>query len=148
VSENLRVIKNTVSVDIHFEEGAEEIVSDPDKIQQIFTNLMGNAFKYSPDGTQLKILGKMRRNVSIISVIDQGPGIPPQTREKIFEPFYRIHDDVGKKVRGTGLGLSIARAIVEAMGGVIRVEGEIGKGSNFTFALPKELPSENGNGNH
>ncbi len=146
VTENLRVIKNTVAVEVHFDPGSEEIVNDPDKVQQIFINLVGNALKYSPDGSQLKILGKMRRGVAIISIVDQGPGIPVDKREKIFEPFYRIHDDIGKKVRGTGLGLSIAKAIVEAMGGVIRVEGEVGKGSNFTFALPKELPSENGNG--
>ncbi|OGR82166.1 MAG: hypothetical protein A2901_04225 [Elusimicrobia bacterium RIFCSPLOWO2_01_FULL_54_10] len=145
VAENLRVIKNTVAVDVEFEAGSEEIWSDPDKIRQVFTNLMGNALKYSPDGSNLRVTGKMRGEVVIVSILDQGPGIPADKREKIFEPFYRIHDDVGKRVRGTGLGLSIAKAIVEAMGGVIRVEGQTGKGSNFTFALPKELKSENGN---
>jgi len=147
VAESLRVVKNTVSVEISFENDSEEIMSDPDKIRQIFTNLMGNALKYSPDGSLMKVNGKMCRGVIVISIIDQGPGIPTDKREKIFEPFYRIHDDVGKRVRGTGLGLSIAKAIVEAMGGVIRVEGQVGKGSNFTFALPKEMTSENGNGN-
>ena len=147
VVENLKVIKNTVRIDVEFEAGAEEMTGDPDKLQQVFTNLIGNALKYSPDDTRLRIKGRVRKGVVIISITDQGPGIPADKREKIFEPFYRIHDDVGKRVRGTGLGLSIAKAIVEAMGGVIRVEGEIGKGSTFTFALPKDAPSENGNSN-
>jgi len=137
VSENLRVVKNTVEVDLEFEKGAIEVWTDPDKIAQVFTNLMGNAFKYSPDNTRLKVAGRARKDVVVVSVLDQGPGIPPDKREKIFEPFYRIRDDVTNHVRGTGLGLSIAKAIVEAMGGVIRVEGFLGKGSDFTFVLPK-----------
>ena len=144
VAESLKVVKDTVDVKIHFEKGSEEIWTDPDKITQVFTNLMGNAFKYSPDHTRLTVTGKSRKGLSVVSVVDQGPGIPPDKREKIFEPFYRIHDDVGKNVRGTGLGLPIAKAIVEAMGGVIRVEGQPGKGSSFMFALPKETKDENG----
>lgn len=147
VGESLRVVKNTVVVDVEFEKSAEEVCTDPDKITQVFTNLMGNAFKYSPDNTRLKVTGKVRKGLVVVSVLDQGPGIPPDKREKIFEPFYRIHDDVGKNIRGTGLGLAIAKAIVDAMGGVIRAEGQPGKGSNFTFALPKETKSENGKEN-
>lgn len=144
VVENLKVIKNTVHIEVKFEPGSEEIWSDPDKIQQVFTNLIGNALKYSPDGSRLEVNGKAMNGVVVVNIRDQGPGIPADKREKIFEPFYRIHDDIGKRVRGTGLGLSIAKAIVETMGGVIRVEGEVGKGSDFMFALPKDAPSENG----
>ena len=147
VAESLKVVKNTMEVDVEFGKGAEEIWTDPDKITQVFTNLMGNAFKYSPDRTRLRVTLRARKGLVMVCVIDRGPGIPPDKREKIFEPFYRIHDDVGKNVRGTGLGLPIAKAIVEAMGGVIRVEGRPGQGSDFTFVLPKDPRSGNGKEN-
>ncbi len=144
VRDNLSVVRPGVAIEIDFEEGARRVLADEDKIQQIFTNLLGNALKFSPEGGAVRIKGRERGRAVIIDVIDQGPGVPTDKREKIFEPFYRIHDDIGNKVRGTGLGLPIAKAIVEALGGAIRVEGEAGKGSTFTFVLPKEALKDGG----
>ena len=138
VRKNLSMVSPQVAIEISFEEGAREIIADGDKVQQVFTNLVDNALKFSPEHDRVQIRGKRKDRSIIVEIVDHGPGVPPDKCEKIFEPFYRIHDDIGKAVRGTGLGLPIARAIVEALGGVLRMKSEVGKGSTFTFILPKK----------
>jgi len=82
----------------------------------------------------------------VLSVDDNGPGIPPKERERIFEQFYRIGDLVTREVEGTGLGLAIARSIVRAHGGRIRVEDAPGGGSRFLVALPAAAPGRRAEG--
>ncbi|HLI28839.1 MAG TPA: ATP-binding protein [Chloroflexota bacterium] len=112
--------------------------ADPRRIRQVLHNLLENAVKYSPDGGVIRITG--RRDASgwlVLSVRDQGIGIPRQHLARVFDRFHRIDTDVGRRVGGSGLGLAICRGIVEAHGGRIWVEsaGE-GQGSEFSFTLP------------
>ncbi|MBX5491849.1 MAG: GAF domain-containing protein [Chloroflexi bacterium] len=117
--------------------------ADPRRIRQVVHNLLENAVKYSPDGGVIRVTG--RRDDSgwlVMSVRDQGIGIPRQHLARVFDRFHRIDTDVGRKVGGSGLGLAICRGVVEAHGGRIWVEsaGE-GQGSEFSFTLPP-APSE------
>jgi two-component system phosphate regulon sensor histidine kinase PhoR len=134
------MIKTGMRFKIVFPAEGMEIVSDKDCIQQILVNLLSNAVKYSPSPGTIRIEGMEQESSVSISVIDEGPGIPESERGKIFQAFYRCADVVNRKTPGTGLGLTITRAIVEALGGRIRVESGPGqKGSNFTFVLPKQF---------
>jgi len=106
------------------------IVSDGDRVLQIITNLLSNAFRWTPDGGRIDVeLGAQNGAVSV-SVKDTGPGIVAEERERIFRPFWSL--DGG----GTGLGLAIARELAQALGGDVEVESEMGKGSTFELVLP------------
>ena len=110
---------------------------DPDAFLEVVTNLLSNAYKYSPpDDRRLRVtLGPQRGRV-VLAVEDNGPGVPPRERRKIFEQFYRAGDLLTREVEGTGLGLSITRNIVRAHGGRIGVEERPGGGSRFVVVLP------------
>lgn len=104
-------------------------------IEQVVFNLVDNACKYAPPGTVVKIWAKPADGDVVLEVIDQGPGIPPEDREKVFEMFYRVRQTDSQS--GTGLGLAICRGIVEAHGGSIRVdEGIHGVGAAIVVRLP------------
>jgi len=115
------------------------ITGAPDRLQQVLTNLLGNAVKFTPEGGSVTLRANEEANEVLVDVIDTGVGISPEELPRIFDDFYR-----GMKVNsaGAGLGLSIAKKIVEAHGGKISVESpcpETGVGSKFTFTLPKKL---------
>ncbi|MGQ9454845.1 MAG: ATP-binding protein [Armatimonadota bacterium] len=116
------------------------IVADPDKVDQILTNLTNNAVKYSPEGGTITVTGKPVDGMVQISVIDQGMGIPKEHLNKVFDRFHRVDNRDTRKVGGTGIGLYLVKHLVEAHGGRIWVESELGKGSTFTFELPKCPP--------
>ncbi|MBI2832277.1 MAG: HAMP domain-containing protein [Chloroflexi bacterium] len=105
-------------------------------VEQILRNLMQNAVKYSPNGGEIVISGEQRDNMVVVSVSDQGIGIAPEHRDKIFERFYRVDSLSTRGIPGSGLGLSITKGHVEAHGGQVWVESEVGKGSKFYFTLP------------
>lgn len=107
--------------------------TDPDRLRVVFDNLLSNAAKYSPDDGEIVVSASRQEGWAILEVRDEGPGVAPAERERIFEPFYRGSADAAGTVRGSGLGLSIARDHVLAMGGNI-VVGE-GHG-RFTVTLP------------
>jgi PAS domain S-box-containing protein len=112
------------------------VAADPDKVRQVMSNLVDNAVKYSPDGGVVKIeLAPNGRSVRF-AVRDQGLGIPPGERDRIFEKFYRLDPNLTRGVGGTGLGLYICRELVARMGGRISVDSAEGDGSTFTFELP------------
>ena len=117
------------------------VSADPDKIRQVFTNLLSNAFKFTPEGGKVIIEAKNSGlgDFVEIAVKDTGVGIAQEDLQKIFDKFQQIKPSTGKvkKVKGTGLGLAIVKGIVEAHGGRIWVESELDKGSNFIFTLPK-----------
>jgi PAS domain S-box-containing protein len=117
---------------LDLEEGGLEVQADPEKLRQVVDQLVENAVKYSPDGGIVRIEARRRPNAVEVSVVDEGIGIPAAHRERIFDKFHRV----GENVTGTGLGLFIARGLVSAMGGRIRVDSEEGHGSRFTFELP------------
>ena len=117
------------------------VSADPDKLRQVFTNLLSNAFKFTPEGGKVTIETKNSEsgNFVEIAIKDTGVGIAKEDLQKVFGKFQQIKPSKGKvkKVKGTGLGLAIVRGIVEAHGGRIWVESEPNKGSNFIFTLPK-----------
>jgi signal transduction histidine kinase len=110
--------------------------ADPDRLHEILTNLVDNAVKYSPHGTEILIGGEAREQTGVISVADSGPGIPPQELSQIFDKFHRIDTGDSKETYGYGLGLYLCRRLVEAMEGRIWVESGQGQGSMFRFELP------------
>jgi signal transduction histidine kinase len=109
---------------------------DPSRIEQVLNNLIGNAVKFSADGTRVAVRVECAPGIVRTSVADQGAGIPADELKTIFKEFHRGSVKPVAGERGTGLGLAITRRIVEAHGGTITVESEVGKGSTFTFTLP------------
>jgi two-component system phosphate regulon sensor histidine kinase PhoR len=125
------------------ETAADTILGDPDALQQVFGNLVENASKYGRSGGKLRLGARRRAEKVEFYVQDFGPGVPFEHRRRIFERFYRVDKARSRESGGTGLGLSIARHIVNAHGGDIRVESELGRGATFVFALPvTALPDE------
>ena len=115
--------------------------ADPDKINQILMNLIGNAIKFTPASGTITISAAKNGKKSVqVSVSDNGPGVLPSEREKIFEKFYQIAEVGGTKPKGTGLGLAICKALVELHGGKIWVESVMKNGSTFNFTLPAYAP--------
>ena len=112
-----------------------QVAADPDKLRQVLVNLIENAVKYSRSGRIQVRLGSHYGTVRF-SVRDEGPGIPPNQQERIFEKFYRLDPNMTQGVGGTGLGLYICRELVDAMNGDIWVESIPGEGSTFSFELP------------
>ena len=107
---------------------------DRDLIGRVMQNLVGNALNYAPTGSAVRILLQSAETTARVSVIDAGPGIPPEYHKRIFEKFGQVQRD-GPRV-GTGLGLTFCKLAVEAHGGQIQVDSEPGKGSTFWFEVP------------
>jgi signal transduction histidine kinase len=110
--------------------------ADPQRITQVFRNLLDNAVKYSPDGGLVVVRGEVGETEVVLSVADQGEGIAPEHLNRLFEKFFRIKSGLGRHVVGTGLGLPIARTIVETHGGRIWAESQLGHGTTFFFTMP------------
>jgi signal transduction histidine kinase len=111
-------------------------LGDAARVEDIVTNLLSNALKYSAADTAVEIRAHAEDRRVVIAVADAGIGIPRAARDKVFERFYRVDNALTRRVEGAGLGLYICKTYVEAMGGTIQVEGEDGRGSVFTFSLP------------
>ncbi len=112
------------------------LLIDEDKIIQVFTNLIGNALKFTEQGKIEIIVNDVGKEVEC-SVLDTGRGISKEDLPKVFDRFQQFGRTPGPGIKGTGLGLSISKSIVEMHGGSIWVESELGKGTKFTFTLPK-----------
>ena len=109
------------------------IAADIDRVGQVVANLLTNAIKFTPQEGTIRVSAHRQDHHVLVSVADTGPGIPPEHLEKIFDRYWRVP---GIMYKGTGLGLSIAKGIVEAHGGTIWAESQLGKGSCFFFTLP------------
>jgi signal transduction histidine kinase len=110
---------------------------DPEAFAEVIANLLSNAYKYTPPAERrIDLTAGSHRGRVVVAVEDNGPGVPPRERRRIFEQFYRAHDLLARDVEGTGLGLSIARNIVRAHGGRIAVEDGARGGSRFVVVLP------------
>jgi len=125
------------------DEEIPEMIGDQDKLDQILTNLVSNAIKYSPNGGNITVsIKKEEPNIHII-VADQGIGIPKEHLPKIFERFHRVHTEDNRRIYGTGLGLYLVKHLVEQIHlGKVWAESEVGKGSKFHVLLPIELDVE------
>jgi len=112
--------------------------ADPDRLEQVLANLVDNAVKYGRTSGTVTVSGRLIEDGKIeISVQDDGPGIPPESLERIFERFYRVDKARSREQGGTGLGLSIVKHIVQTHGGRVWAQSELGKGTNFFFTLPQ-----------
>ncbi|NOG93917.1 MAG: GAF domain-containing protein [Armatimonadetes bacterium] len=116
------------------------IVGDEDKLDQIVTNLVSNAIKYSPEGGKVTIHLKMDDDHVLIGVQDQGIGIPKEHLSKVFDRFHRVHNEDNRKIYGTGLGLFLVKHLVEQIHlGKVWAESEVGVGSTFWVRIPIQL---------
>jgi two-component system sensor histidine kinase VicK len=115
---------------------------DEDKMTQVLYNIISNALKYSPEGGQVTFSIKEEEEKIIVSVSDQGVGIPKENIGKIFDRFYRVDKARTRKLGGTGLGLAIAKEMVNVHGGMIWAVSEEGKGTEISFSLPYEQTEE------
>lgn len=121
---------------VDFPEQFPIVEADPDRILEVFRNLLDNAVKYSPQGGLIAVRGQIGDREITVGVTDPGIGIAPEHLSQLFDKFFRIRSGTGQRVIGSGLGLPIARAIVEAHGGKIWAESQPGQGSTFYFTLP------------
>jgi two-component system sensor histidine kinase VicK len=119
------------------------VQADSDKVERVLLNLLTNAIKFSPEGGTVTVEVQWTEAPPgvLISVTDQGSGIPPEHLDRVFDKFYQAGDDLVKKTNGVGLGLYICKSIVEYHGGRIWVESTPGEGSTFQFTLPQDGPA-------
>lgn len=129
-----------VRIERVLDEDLPPLDADAERVHQVLFNLVDNAVRFTPAGGEVTIAAH-RHNGSIeISVADTGVGIPPEHLPRLFERFYRVDPARSRGDGGTGIGLAIARSVVEAHGGHIRAESEVGRGSLFAFDLPAADP--------
>jgi len=133
---SLRALAEALRVSIRSEQtdNLPRVLGDRDRLEQVITNLLSNALKYTPPESEVSILACSEDKAVRVTVRDQGPGIPPDQLEKVFGRFCQL---AGAK-KGSGLGLTICRALIEQHGGKIWVESELGRGARFQFELPTE----------
>ena len=132
--------------DFHVEPVAGTLEADPDRLTQVLRNLVRNAVAHTEPGGRVAVVARARDGRLTIAVSDDGPGIPPEQLERVFERFHRVDESRARERGGTGLGLAIARAIVEAHGGRIWAESAPGTGTTVSFELPGYQPTAGGAG--
>jgi signal transduction histidine kinase len=127
---------------IHWDAGSthpeQTVVTDPTRCQQVVGNLITNALNYTPAGGSVTLRAGVDGPSWFVSIIDNGPGIPTEARERVFEPFYRLPRDEHGRVEGNGLGLAICLGLVEQLQGRIDLESEPGVGTTATVRFPLE----------
>ena len=128
--------KGNASVKIETDYTNDSLKADEDRVVQVLINLISNAIKYSPDNSVVTVKAGMEGLETKFQVIDQGPGIPKEMLNAVFERYRQLDQSKDTKRKGFGLGLAICKALVEKHGGKIWVESELGKGSNFCFTIP------------
>jgi signal transduction histidine kinase len=137
VMEVVRLFEGTSEhrVEVSLPEQEVAILCDHLRVEQVVTNLIGNAIKYSPAATKIQVTVESRADEAVLCVADHGIGISEEDQQSLFEPFRRVGLSKGT-VPGIGLGLFVVRRIVEAHGGRVEVESVVGMGSTFRVRLP------------
>lgn len=130
----------SVTMTSTIEDGLPGVYADADQLHQVLTNLLSNSLNFSPENGMIRLSARRQGGFALISVADQGPGIPLDKLEQVFERFHQVRDSQKSRPLGTGLGLTISREIVERMGGNIWVENELGAGAIFSFTVPLATP--------
>ncbi|RKH16158.1 PAS domain-containing sensor histidine kinase, partial [Corallococcus sp. CA047B] len=120
-------------------EGLPRVLADRERTLQIFSNLIGNALKFTPEGGSITLCVEAEGDQVRFSVRDTGSGIPPEDLPHLFKPFWQAH---ARRKEGAGLGLAIVKGLVEAHGGELSVQSLPGAGSTFSFTLPSQVPAE------
>ncbi len=140
----LQTLTNRHKLVIDVPQALPEVLADMQRVEQVLTNLVENATKYAPAGTAITVSARAFDDAVEFSVADQGPGIAPDEREKVFQPFYRVGDKATLKTKGAGLGLTICWRLVAGQGGRIWVaESATGPGTVISFTLPlADVPEE------
>jgi PAS domain S-box-containing protein len=136
VSGDVKAFSETRRLQVRAPATPVHVLADPTRTEQVFTNLLSNALKYSQPDTSVEVTVASAGEQAIVSVRDEGEGIPPEEQELVFDRFHRAERGLAKKQEGTGLGLYIAKRLVEAMGGSIWLVSSPGHGSTFSFSLP------------
>jgi signal transduction histidine kinase len=124
-----------LSVDLRLDPDLPPVEGDPDRIEQVARNLLENAAKHVPAGGHVTVDARVEGDRVITTVADDGPGIPADQRERVFERFHQVAGDA-RPSHGAGLGLYLSRHLIEAHGGRLWLESEPGRGSAFSFSLP------------
>jgi len=123
-----------VTLSLDLSDDLPEVMADPEKIIHVFSNLISNALRFTNPGGTIRIYASLNKKQLVFFVEDTGKGIPEECLGHLFEPFYRVPGQNEKT--GVGLGLSIVKEIVNAHGGIVHVESDVGAGSAFSFTLP------------
>ena len=128
--------EKNISLKLETASGLDPVLSNKVNMEEVFSNLITNAIKYSREGTRITLTAKKEKNYLLISVADEGFGMSREDQDRVFERFFRIKDAKRRMITGTGLGLSIVKNIIESHNGMIRLESEPDKGSTFHVYLP------------
>jgi two-component system phosphate regulon sensor histidine kinase PhoR len=127
-------------IELQIPENLPAVWADRQQLRQILLNLVGNAVKYTPQGTPITVQAEAREGCMCFAVIDRGPGLDEASQEHLFEKFRRVRGASRERVPGTGIGLYLCKHLVEAHGGKIWVESRPGEGATFRFTLPTQRP--------
>ena len=131
------VKEKNISLKINSKIRFDKIKADQGQMERVFLNLLSNAIKFTPEKGSVTISIDEKEDDIQFSIEDTGIGIPPQDIPKVFQEFFRADNALDQKIKGSGLGLSLVKKIVEAHKGKIWFNSELGKGTRFTFTLPK-----------
>ena len=136
VADDISPLANSKGSVILVDSAPGTITGSRELLRQALFNLVENAVKYGPEGGQVRLCAELDGTDIVISVADQGPCIPPELRERVFEPFFRVDTARSRELGGTGLGLALVRAIAEVHGGSVWVEEHQAGGNRFVLRLP------------
>ncbi|HEY91882.1 MAG TPA: response regulator [Dehalococcoidia bacterium] len=142
VENQLRNIVRNHHLQTHIAEPLPQVSVDRERIGEVLISLVENAVKFSPEGTSIEVSTRLAARDVVISVSDEGPGVPPEFQSKVFDRFFRVQTSAVGIKPGAGLGLSICKGIVEAHGGRIWVESRLSGGAMLSFSLPSARGGE------
>jgi signal transduction histidine kinase len=137
-----RLIKDDIALDIQAAADIGSFTADDRRIRQVLFNLLANAVGFSPPGSTITLAAERRDDALVFTVTDNGPGIPPEVQDRVFD-WFESHSQ-GSRHRGAGLGLSIVRSLVELHGGTVTLDSTVGHGTTVICEFPIEPRAESG----